>query len=341
MKSKDEIPQGWIRIELNEIALINPRIKPNEYPDDLEVSFLPMKAVEEETGDYCKDETRFFGEVKKGYTSFRNGDLIFAKITPCMENGKIALLDNLKNGIGYGSTEFHVLRIRKSLDKRYFFFYLVQKSFRENARRKMTGSAGQLRVPKSFLSEFKVPLPPLPEQHRIVAKIESLFTQLDKGVEQLTAIQQQLKTYRQAVLKAAFEGNLTAAWREQHQPPPASELLEQIKVERERQYEQDVADWKIAVQQWEANGKEGKKPGKPRKLKEYPELTRAEKENLAELPEGWIWVKVSSIIINKIANGKSAVDKSDGVPILRLTALKEGLIDIDEYKLGDIKKKGR
>ncbi len=296
------LPQGWASVKLKKIADINPRIKGDSFPEDYEVSFIPMKAVEEESGNYDNSEKRFFGKVKKGYTSFREGDLIFAKITPCMENGKIAILNSLHNGIGYGSTEFHVVRLDQHISKKLIFYYLVQQDFRRLARQNMTGSAGQLRVPKKFIEEADIPLPPLPEQHRIVDKIEELFTQLDKGVEQLKAVQQQLQTYRQAVLKAAFEGRLVEGRKtkvEGQKTQSAQDLLKQIKIERQQHYEQALEQWTAEVEEWEANGKPGKKPRKP---KEYPPLTEEELKELPELPEGWVWVK-SGNVIDPINNG--------------------------------------
>lgn len=158
-------------------------------------------------------ETRKFVEVRKGFTPFRDDDIIFAKITPCMENGKIAILSGLRNGVGFGSTEFHVIRLPKELPRKYVFFYLVQEGFRKNAERNMTGSVGQRRVPTDYLKEAIIPLPPLPEQHRIVNKIEELFTQLDAGVDLLQKTKVLLNQYRQSVLKSAFEGKLTEEWR--------------------------------------------------------------------------------------------------------------------------------
>ena len=227
----DELPKGWICVPHKDICEINPKLQPDKIGENLEVSFLPMKLLEEGTGRFDLSETRKYSEVKKGYTPFIDGDLIFAKITPCMENGKIAVLSNLKNGIGFGSTEFHVSRPTQLINAFYLFylFYLfyffLQKSIREDAKRNFTGSAGQLRVPKNYFESIPIPLPPLAEQHRIVAKIEELFSDLEDGIVSLKKAQAQLKTYRQAVLKYAFEGKLTAAWRQQHQPEPAEKLL--------------------------------------------------------------------------------------------------------------------
>ncbi|MBI2917758.1 MAG: hypothetical protein HYY01_07155 [Chloroflexi bacterium] len=124
------------------------------------VSFVPMAAVEAVTGRMDTSQARPYGEVKKGYTPFSDGDVLFAKITPCMENGKIAVAKGLTNGTGCGSTEFHVLRPIKGIPGQLLMYYLFQDDFRKEARGHMTGTAGQLRVPARFLDESPFPLPP-------------------------------------------------------------------------------------------------------------------------------------------------------------------------------------
>lgn len=121
----------------------------------------------------------------------------------------------------------------------------------------------------SFLKKCDFPLPPLNEQKRIVTKIEELFSELDNGIAALKTAREQLKVYRQAVLKHAFEGKLTAKWREENADKLESpeQLLARIQQEREARYQEQLEDWKAAVKEWEANGKEGKKPGKPKKTK--------------------------------------------------------------------------
>ena len=151
------------------------------------VSFVPMPGVAAGTGAIDVSQTRSLEEVKKGYTPFREGDVLFAKITPCMENGKIAVVPPLKNGLGFGSTEFHVLRPYCEISVQYIYFFVSSESFRRNAEHNMTGAVGQRRVPTSYLAAQSVPVPPAREQLRIVAKIEELFSELDKGVESLNS----------------------------------------------------------------------------------------------------------------------------------------------------------
>ncbi|MEW5802058.1 MAG: restriction endonuclease subunit S [bacterium] len=288
------LPKGWLWVRHDEIAEINPKLPEDGYSPNLMVSFIPMRSVEEETGKLDLSEEREYYQVKKGYTPFIEGDLIFAKITPCMENGKLAILDGLRNGIGFGSTEFHVSRLTKYTNVKYLYYYFLRKAFRRDAQQNMTGSAGQLRVPNKYFQRVLIPLPPLPEQHRIVAKIEELFSNLDQGIEQLKTAQQQLKVYRQAVLKWAFEGKLTEKWRKTHHVEPAERLLEQIKTERENRYQQQLEEWKKAVKEWETNGNQGKKPVKPQKPKGFTPLSEKELAELPQLPDGWCWVKLGN-----------------------------------------------
>jgi len=151
--------------------------------------------------------SRPFANVKKGYTPFLEGDVLFAKITPCMENGKMAVVPTLKNGYGFGSTEFHVLRPCRGIDAKYLYYFVSSQAFRADAEHNMTGAVGQRRVPTLYLSERCLPVAPSAEQRRIVARIEELFSELDNSIEALTTAREQLKAYRQSVLKHAFETN--------------------------------------------------------------------------------------------------------------------------------------
>lgn len=157
---------------LSEIAEINPRIRQGiaTAPDGL-VSFLPMASVLE-TGILSNVGERPVGEVLKGYTAFERGDVLLAKITPCMENGKAVHTGNLPHAFGFGSTEFHVLRPKAGTDGRYLFHMVWNPFFREAAAKNMTGSAGQKRVPTIFFEGYKVPHPPLHEQKRIAAILD-------------------------------------------------------------------------------------------------------------------------------------------------------------------------
>lgn len=296
------LQKDWAEASVDDLFLLNPKSLPPLALDAL-VSFMPMKSVEAMTGHVQLTETRTLNEVRKGYTQFVEGDLLLAKITPCMENGKVAVARNLVNGVGFGSTEFHVMRpVGGPVLSIWGFWYFLRQSVRRTARRNMTGSAGQLRVPIQYLRTVAVPLPPLVLQRAIVAKIEALLSELDKGVEQLQAVARQLKRYRQAVLKNAFEGKLSAEWRaKQHAAGvlhSAEDLMKQISVQRDARYEQQLADWKRGVEDWEAAGAEStdrKKPRKPVKPKGLPPLTAKQLAALPNLPAGWVWCRPTEV----------------------------------------------
>jgi type I restriction enzyme, S subunit len=183
------LPPGWAVAALGDITALNPRHFDDSPADQEDVSFVPMPAVEAATGRMDASKTRPWAEVSKGYTRFQEGDVVFAKITPCMENGKFALATGLIGGRGTGSTEFHVLRPPGGLDAKLLLYFLLRDGLRRDARLRMKGAAGQLRVPPEFLAELTFPLPPEAEQRRIVAEIEKQFTRLDAAVVALKRVQ--------------------------------------------------------------------------------------------------------------------------------------------------------
>lgn len=160
-----------ITTALGELCEINPRLSHRLSPDT-DCSFVPMDCVDDIAGQITRKYARRIAEVQKGYTPFENGDVLFAKITPCMENGKCAIAANLRNGIGYGSTEFHVIRAGTHIIPEWIYYYLRQEKTRQQAERRMTGSAGQKRVPAAFLEELPIPLLSLSEQKRIAALLD-------------------------------------------------------------------------------------------------------------------------------------------------------------------------
>jgi type I restriction enzyme S subunit len=206
------MPKGWAMTTIDQIADINPR-HPRNLDDSLPVTFVRMPSLSESGWKFESTEERLLGQVRKGFTHFAEGDVLFAKITPCMENGKAAVASNLTNGIGCGTTELHVLRPLGGIDPTYLYHFIHRDSFRERAARNFTGTAGQLRVPASFIREREIPLPPLNEQRRIVAKLDELLNRVDGAQAHLATIPTILKRFRQSVLAAACSGRLTTDWR--------------------------------------------------------------------------------------------------------------------------------
>jgi type I restriction enzyme, S subunit len=178
-----ELPHGWSVRTIGSVAEVNPR-RPSQLRtlrDDYPVTFVPMPAVDEDSGSIASAQTRPFGEVKKGFTYFAEGDVIFAKITPCMQNGKSAIATGLTNGLGFGSTEFHVLRAKPGATCAEWLWYFVRNpEFREEATYHFQGAVGQQRVPMEFLAEHQIPVPPLNEQRRVVARIRLLMDRAEE-----------------------------------------------------------------------------------------------------------------------------------------------------------------
>lgn len=184
------IPEDWKVCLLSDIAEINPKKEILENHEN--VSFLAMEQVSN-SGRILNVDLREYEEVSKGYTPFKNNDVLLAKITPCFENGKRALVKNLNTKIGFGSTEFHVLRnLEQESIPEYLYYCISAHRFREHAQLNMTGSAGQKRVPTTFLKEYKLAVPPLEEQEKIAEILSTVDGQID-DTEMLIEKCQELK----------------------------------------------------------------------------------------------------------------------------------------------------
>lgn len=200
---------SWENGILMDFCKINPKkINTKEFDDDMIVSFIPMPCVSDIWGKIIKKELRKLGEVKKGYTNFCEGDVLFAKITPCMENGKSAIVDKLENDIGFGSTEFYVLRCDENkLNNKYLHYFVRQKTFRDEAKGEMTGAVGQQRVPKTFLENYKMKVPTIEEQQEIVNILDNLLAKYNK-IKNLEQQLEKIELLKKAILAKAFHGEL-------------------------------------------------------------------------------------------------------------------------------------
>ncbi|MBE4613825.1 restriction endonuclease subunit S [Vibrio navarrensis] len=198
------IPPSWRWSRLLDLGEINPRNQVDEGTETVVMAtFLPMAAVSELHSIPITGEVRPWSEIKKGYTHFANGDVLLAKITPCFENGKSAVVQGLEYNIGSGSTEFHVFRpISEDVNPAYVYLFVRSPLFRAKGEASMTGTAGQKRLPTDYFALCAMPLPPTEEQSRIVAKVDELMALCD----QLETQQQKRRTLqnhlRQATLQA-------------------------------------------------------------------------------------------------------------------------------------------
>jgi type I restriction enzyme S subunit len=287
--SSADLPLGWERVLIGTICDLK-----NGYafrPTDWSTSGLPIVRIQNLNNPDALFNY-YAGQLRERFI-IQNGDLLFAwSGTPGTSFGA-----HLWRGERAALNQ-HIFRIdfdEKVIVKKYFMLAINQKlaSLTERAH----GGVGLRHVTKGKFEETAIELPPYKDQCRIVAKIETLFSELDKGIESLKTAREQLKVYRQAVLKHAFEGKLTAQWREQNKDKleTPEQLLARIQQERQARYHRQLQDWQVAVKAWEENGKNGRKLRKPKSPVVVPPLTIGELSELPTLPDSWLWIRPEQI----------------------------------------------
>lgn len=217
--SREEAPfslsEHWAWSQVAEIGVLNPR---NRASEDALASFVPMSMISSKYGVSHRHEVRRWVEIKSGYTHFAEGDVGVAKITPCFENGKSTVFRNLAGGLGAGTTELHVVR-PLFVDPRYVVLFFKSSYFIESGIPKMTGTAGQKRVPGEYFASAPFPLPPLAEQHRIVAKVDEMMTCADLLENRLRTAEDAVGGLLDAVLHEASRPEKWSATRRRRSPP--------------------------------------------------------------------------------------------------------------------------
>jgi type I restriction enzyme, S subunit len=206
--SGQPLPEGWRWAKLGEVCELNPRRPFIDRDDSDPTSFIPMESVDAVLGVVSSIRERQYGEVKKGYTFFAEADVLFSKITPCMQNGKHAIAEGLIDGIGFGTTEFHVIRPKEAIISEFIWFYVRQPKVLTNAIKHFTGAVGQQRVPDGYLAELEISLPPLCEQQRIAAIIKDQFAAVEQARTAAEAELKAINTLPAALLRRAFNGEL-------------------------------------------------------------------------------------------------------------------------------------
>ena len=265
-----EIPEGWMWVRIKEITILNPK---NDLDDNLKTSFIPMTLLSDGYRSSYTYEIRSWGEIKKGFTHFAVGDIGIAKITPCFQNRKSAIFTELENNFGAGTTELSIVRvIQNTLSRKYLLWFFKSAYFIENGIKSFTGTAGQQRIHKDYLSHCVFPLPPLSEQNRIVAKIEELLPLVDRYEQAWTKLEDFNRRFpedmKKSILQQAIQGKLVE---QRPEEGTAQELYAQILAEKQRLI----------------------KAGKLKKEKPLPEITEDEKP--FEIPEGWMWLRLGTL----------------------------------------------
>ncbi|BAP77616.1 type I restriction-modification system specificity subunit [Pseudomonas sp. MT-1] len=298
---------GWVGVTLGDILTL-------EYGKSL------VKANRAESGDYP-----VYGS--SGIVGFHNEYLINQPAIIVGRKGAAGAVHLCKKKFWPIDTTYFV-KVHKSLSIDFIFHLLTFCRLQ-----KYESSTAIPGLNRDHAYAENVSLPPLAEQHRIVTKIEELFSELDKGTENLRTAQQQLKVYRRALLKHAFEGKLTADWRAQNPDKleSADALLGHIQQERDGRYQQLLQDWQAAHKEWEENGKVGSKPSKPKAQKVLLPLTVEELAELPELPKSWAWARVLDACAEVVdCHNKTAPYQSAGIPLVRTPSIRNMKLNFDD-----------
>lgn len=296
-----ELPAGWAEARIGDLADLNPK---QAFDDETVAGFVPMSHAPTNFRDKLRFDERPWGEIKKAYTNFKDGDVIFAKVTPCFENGKAAFVEGLPNGIGAGSSEFFVLRPScDEVSAKYLLALVKSHDFLREGAENMTGAVGLRRVPKQFVENYPVPVPPAAEQTRIAAKLDELLAQVDTLKARIDGIPALLKRFRQSVLAAAVSGRLTEEWRTDN---PGCDVAEQINA---------ILSDRLLF------SKSKKAPANHLKSEEY------------EIPRAWRWVSLDSLSA-KIVDGTHHTPTyvENGVPFISVKDIRDGVIDFASTK---------
>ena len=283
MTTDHGLPNGWTIATVGEIATYqNGRaFKPSEWRTT-GLPIIRIQNLNSESAVYNFSDAQHESRFK-----VKHGDLLFAwsaSLGAHLWSGEDAWLNQ------------HIFRVdhAQHVSRRFLYYALVDIT---NALYTKAHGSGMVHVTKRSFEETGFRLPPLNEQRRIAAKIDELFSELDKGIESLKTARTQLAAYRQSVLKHAFEGKLTAQWREENKDEleTSEQLLARIKQEREARYAQQIEEWKTALKAWETNGKSDRKPRVPRVPAPVSALPEEETSQEGVLPDGWLWLTVESV----------------------------------------------
>ena len=337
---KAEVSSGWVYATIGDVVASNGIFTDGDWVEtkdqDLNGGVRLIQLADIGDGSFLDKSSRFLTRAKAhqlNCTFLTKGDLLVARMPDPLGRCCIFPFDGVEKYVTV--VDVCVVRLGTSpITPKYMMYLINSPRTRADIDALKSGSTRK-RISRGNFASVEIPLAPQNEQIRIVSKIEELFSELDKGIESLKTACEQLKVYRQAVLKHAFEGKLTAQWRAQNadQLQSAESLLARIRQAHEDQQHKRLTDWKTTVRQWEANRKERKKPKKPRELKSVAVLAEEEVDCLEELPSSWQWLPAESVGIIQLGRQRSPKNRSRNYPTKYIRAAnitKQGL------DLGDV-----
>ncbi len=329
-RSMTAFPRSWISTSVDSVTLPVFKINQSGSPDDV-IRYIDISSIDNVNFRISDHKKYVLHEApSRARQIIQTGDVLFSTVRPYLKN--IAQVTKKYDG-EIASTGFSVLRPATGLDQKYLYFCAIYRDFVNSLSEDQYGVSYPA-VKDNQVREKLIPLPPADEQHRIVAKIEELFSELDNGIESLKKAREQLKVYRQALLKHAFEGKLTEQWRAENADnlDSEAELQKRIKQEREARYQQQLEAWKATVNRWEADGKEGKKPSRPRKPKQIEAITGEESLLLFNLAESHSWQRFGNIYYESVLGKMLDKNKNKGElkPYLRNINVRWGSFDLSD-----------
>jgi len=333
----NELADGWVECVIEDVVGKGGIFKDGDWVESKDqdpngdVRLIQLADIGD--GRFLDKSSRFLTRSKArelNCTFLRAGDILVARMPDPLGRCCIFPLD--EDGRYVTVVDICAIRFGDSRVNAKFMMYLINSpSIRGKISALQSGSTRK-RISRGNLATIPLPLPPLNEQHRIVAKIETLFSELDKGIESLKTAREQLKVYRQAVLKHAFEGKLTAKWREQNKDKlkTPQQLLARIQQERQARYQKQLENWQANVNVWETNGKEGKKPGRPRLIN----ALKISAERDFEVPAEWGLLELGALAHESILGKMLDKAKNSGLarPYLGNINVRWGTFNLDNLK---------
>ncbi len=316
------LPAGWTLCVIGDV--LNPVEKTGKHEKDRMIWYIDISSIDNKSNRIQVPKRMNLADApSRARQKVRTGDVLFSTVRPYLRN--IARVEQPLDG-EIASTGFAVLRGAEGIEPGFLFYKCISHDFVAA----LTGDQYGVSYPavkEDQVKEQQLELPPTEEQRRIVERIEELFDEIDRGVENLRAAKKTLALYRQSLLKSAFEGRLTADWRAQNpdklERPDA--LLARIREERQARYQDALDEWEQAVAKWRNVGKNARKPTKPRRLKRF----HIDCSQLAfpELPHGWAW-SLLGFCSTGPEYGTAAKSSSQGeLPVVRMGNIQNGRID--------------
>ncbi len=336
------LPSSWQDVQIIEVLENNDNGRPFQQGWSPQCESFPaaegawgvLKTTAIQHGEFWPHENKALPASlePRPQTEVKAGDVLMTCAGPRNRCGVACLVEATPARLMMSGKMYRFRPHPKALHPKYLAYLIRRQETQLEIDRMKTGiNDSGLNLTHDRFSQLRIPLPPLPEQHRIVAKIEELFSELDAGTASLTRARAQLKTYRQALLKAAFEGKLTAPWRAANPDKLESQetLLSRIRKERDARYAAALDDWQTALSEWRAGGELGRKPGKPPRP-EWPE--DIDFGDLTSLPFGWTYAPFEKLAYS-IRNGISdKPDETGSLPIFRISAVRPMAFDMADYR---------